>query len=317
MPLSPRFRSILNRLIHPLGQSVVHQPLLNDIELQQLRRQAQTVENNPFLINTDVQHQLLGERTSSFSGGGYEFAEHRRYAAGDDPRFIDWRVMARTGKLYRKLFHEERRPQLYLLVDRRAPMRFGTRQQLKVTCAVRQAIQLLYQAQQQQLLTGCLLLEDRAHWLKASQSPAESHNIVQQLNRACPPLAFHTRTVALGTVLNELAVRLSPGCIIYLISDFHDLDSQTSSSLYQLAQQHQLNAIQVLDPVELALPQENALPIYDDTSRGLLNIDTSDAELRKQFHAAMQARQQEVQSLIEGTGGHYSLRLTGDELYGE
>lgn len=309
MGLRQRFQSLLNRLNQPASSSAVHRPLLNDIELQQLQQQALIQINNPFLVYTDVQHQLLGERPSSFSGSGYEFAEHRRYVAGDDPRFIDWRVMARTGKLHRKVFHEERRPQLYLVVDRRAAMRFGTRDALKVTRAVKLAIQLLTQARQQNMLTGAVLLEEQSQWIPCSQSSSASHNLVQQLNRPCPPLSLQQDESALGNVLHELAVRLTPGCIIYLVSDFHDLDDSASSVLYHLSQQHRLFARHILDPVEMALPKQGELALYDELNQQGIDIPVKDHQLASQFKHDMLQRQQTIKSLIEAAGGEYRLWL--------
>ena len=310
--LSAWFNSIRGRLT----ETVVDRPLLNELELHILQQHALSLHDKPFVMHKDVQHQLLGERTSSFSGSGYEFAEHRRYVSGDDMRFIDWRVMARTGKLYRKVFNEERRPQVYLLVDRRAPMRFGTHTQLKVSCAVRQAIRLLHQARQQQLLTGCVILEREAIWLRPSQSRLEGHNVIQQLNQPCPPRAFNEPGVTLNAVLSELAVRISPGCIIYLLSDFHDLDDSSRASLYHLAQQHQLNAIQFLDPLELELPDTNNLPLYDEQSQQLISIAPTDNTLRKAFHSTALAKQQQVQTLIEASGGRYRLIMTDGDAHG-
>ncbi|MDH5446606.1 MAG: DUF58 domain-containing protein [Gammaproteobacteria bacterium] len=315
MGLHETIRHLFHSVRHRGHASIVHQPLLNDIEIQQLQRQALSSINNPFAMNLDVQHQLLGERTSSYSGSGYEFAEHRRYANGDDMRFIDWRVMARTGKLYRKVFHEERRPQVYLVVDRRSPMRFATRTQLKVTCAIKQAIQLLYQARQQQLLSGSVILEETATWTQASQSNTHLHNLIQQLNGPCPPNTGN-KQAELINVLNELAVRLTPGCIIYLISDFHDLDESASSVLYHLSKQHRLHALHVLDPAELALPSQGRFVLYDDNTKQNINIDSNDANLTKQFATDMQQRRLEVEKTIRNTGGDYRLLMTDEVEHG-
>jgi len=291
---------------------VIEQALLSDDELHELQRAALVNTENPFLIQQDVQQQLLGERTSSYAGNGYEFAEHRRYVAGDDMRFINWRSLARTGKLYRKVFHEERRPQCYFIVDRRAPMRFGTRHQLKVTCAVRQAIALLYQARQQQLVTACVVMEDQANWLKPAQGDTNLHTIIQQLNSPCPPVAFSQPQVPLDAVLNELAVRLSPGCIIYILSDFHDLQSASSGSLYHLAQQHKLVSLHIMDPIEQDLPAASHFQLHDEYLGTVIDINTGDKLLRRQFAQAMQQRQQQIEQQLKQTGAEYHMLLTDE-----
>jgi len=307
-----RFNALLTQwpIKRPHSTRAIYQPLLNDVELQQLQQAALATGDNPFLIDSDVQQLLLGERTSSFAGSGYEFAEHRRYVAGDDVRFIDWRVMARTGKLYRKVFHEERRPQCYLIVDRRAAMRFGTRTQLKVTRAVRQAIRLLYQARQQQLVTGCVILEDQADWIKPGQGATNLHSMIQQLNSPCPPLPLSQAQVALDTVLSELAVRLTAGCIIYIISDFHDLQAASSATLYHLAQQHSLRAQHIIDPVEQKLPAASQYQLLDERSGKLINIDAGNPLLSRQFEQAMHKKHNHIEQWIKQAGGQYQTLST-------
>lgn len=316
MSARDKLQTLLKHLGHSTARGGFDRPLFNEIELQLLHRHALMAQDNPFLIHTDVQHPLLGERTSSFSGNGYEFAEHRRYVAGDDMRFIDWRVLARTGKLYRKVFHEERRPQLVLVVDRRAAMRFGTRNQLKVSSAVGQAIRLAYQARQQNILTGGVILEDSANWIQASQSAMGIGNIIQHLNRPCPPLPMAQPRFSMASILNELAVRLTPGCIIYLLSDFHDLDTSSSSSLFHLAQQHRLYARHILDPAELQLPASGQLTLYDDQSGQAITIDTGDTALARRFAHDMQQKRLTVGELLQGAGAEYQLHMSGDVAHG-
>ena len=71
--------------------------------------------------------QLAGSYHSVFKGRGLAFDEVRAYQPGDDVRFIDWNVIARTGDPYVKVFREEREMTVLLLVDASASQRFGTR----------------------------------------------------------------------------------------------------------------------------------------------------------------------------------------------
>ncbi len=63
-----------------------------------------------------------GERRSSFAGSGGEFLEHRIYEAGDELRFIDWNVYARSGKLFVRRFAAERATRVYAVLDTSASM---------------------------------------------------------------------------------------------------------------------------------------------------------------------------------------------------
>ena len=63
-----------------------------------------------------VKHSL-GENISMFKGRGMDFDEVREYQSGDDVRLVDWRLTAKTGKAYTKIFHEERDRHIWFLLD--------------------------------------------------------------------------------------------------------------------------------------------------------------------------------------------------------
>ncbi|MCW8800764.1 MAG: DUF58 domain-containing protein, partial [Desulfobacter sp.] len=69
---------------------------------------------------------MAGQYRSVFKGSGIEFEEVREYAPGDDVKAIDWNVSARTGKVFVKLFREERESIVMLLIDMSASLNFGT-----------------------------------------------------------------------------------------------------------------------------------------------------------------------------------------------
>jgi uncharacterized protein (DUF58 family) len=64
----------------------------------------------------------VGERRSLLSGAGGEFRDFRPYEAGDEPRFVDWNIYARTGKLFVRQFHAERATRVYFVLDTSASM---------------------------------------------------------------------------------------------------------------------------------------------------------------------------------------------------
>ena len=69
---------------------------------------------------------------SAFKGVGMEFEEVREYVSGDEVRSIDWKVSARMGKPFVKLFKEERERIVMLLIDMSASNKFGAKEALKI-----------------------------------------------------------------------------------------------------------------------------------------------------------------------------------------
>src|SRR5690348_9020521 len=82
-----------------------------------------------------VNSTFSGEYHSVFRGQGMEFAEVREYQEGDDIRYIDWNVTARTGTPYIKKHIEERELTVLLLVDLSGSEQFGTRSRFKAEAA--------------------------------------------------------------------------------------------------------------------------------------------------------------------------------------
>ncbi|MGH7833288.1 MAG: DUF58 domain-containing protein, partial [Candidatus Binatia bacterium] len=91
--------------------------------------------------------EFLGSRSGSYAsprrGTSLEFADYRRYSPGDDLRYLDWGVYARTDRLYLKLFREEVDLFVYLFVDASASMAFPSAGE-KFTPACHVALALAY-----------------------------------------------------------------------------------------------------------------------------------------------------------------------------
>ena len=82
-----------------------------------------------------------GARDVPVRGRGMEYEESRAYVSGDDVKAMDWRVMARTGEAYTKVFAEERERRFLIAVDLSASMFFGTRYSFKSWSAAQVAAQ--------------------------------------------------------------------------------------------------------------------------------------------------------------------------------
>ena len=77
----------------------------------------------------------IGSNQSIFKGRGMDFDEVREYQQGDDVRLVDWHLTAKVGKVFTKVFKEEKDRQVWFLIDLRAGMKFGTKQAFKSVIA--------------------------------------------------------------------------------------------------------------------------------------------------------------------------------------
>ncbi len=216
-----------------------------------------------------------GDSRTSFRGRGMEFAEVRPYQFGDDIRNIDWRVTARTQKPYTKLFQEERERPVYLIVDQRAPMFFGSQTQFKSAFAAKLAATIAWAALQNNDRIGALIFSDTDQTdSRARRSKHVTLSIIHQLvefnHRLQSPIAGE-RTNHLVDMLNDMRRVAKPGSSVYLISDFHDFDEKCQEPLSLMARHNDVMFIHIFDELERQLPINHFLSI----SNGERKIDIS------------------------------------------
>ena len=104
-------------------------------DLSQLLRLRFAAQELKLFVKRPVKSQLSGAERTRFRGRGMDFEEVRLYQAGDDVRSIDWRVTARTQVPHTKVYREERERPVFVLVDQRSPMFFGSQQCFKSVLA--------------------------------------------------------------------------------------------------------------------------------------------------------------------------------------
>jgi len=290
-------------------------PLVDEQTVQRIYQAASAPIAPTLVARREVQHILLGERQSAFAGRGYEFAENQVYSPGDEARFINWRVLARTGQLYRKSFYEERRPPVWLILDRSPSMRFGTRTRLKVALAAQLALFHLFLAQQRGLLTGAVLLDDTVRWFRPSQDRGSQQLLIQQLCAACPPLPETQHTGNLRAILQQCQAQLAPGCIVILYSDFQQLQASDMQIVHALAQQHTLYARHIIDVSEESLPAQGEYSfVHGDQVTAL---DCNDAVLTTRYREHMQQRHATVADWFQQAGIDYQRYRADDDLFAQ
>ncbi|TDY02820.1 DUF58 domain-containing protein [Thiohalophilus thiocyanatoxydans] len=279
--------------LSPVTTAASDQPLLAAGDLQPLRARASQPHPSLIRFEHNVAQPRIGDRLSRFRGRGFEFEENRVYQPGDEQRLINWRLYARRGELYSKVFVEERRPEVFVLVDRRAAMRFGTRVRLKATLAAQLAAITLFQARHRMIAAGGVVLEDRARWFSPAQGAAGLDALLEAISAPCPPQSFDREQESLPEVLAQLAMRLDDGCFILLLSDFADLDVDHNTAILQrLGEKHTVQAIRIHDAVEARLPPIQPL-LIDDPGFEPLVVDGREANHDGRYDAAV-ARQQQL-----------------------
>lgn len=103
------------------------------MNLSEVRKTVSTIKAQLFKNSNSFS---IGMLKSHFRGSGLQFKEHRVYEAGDDVRFIDWKMLAKTNKPYLKTFEEERNVEISILIDISPTMYYGANKVSKLQVAL-------------------------------------------------------------------------------------------------------------------------------------------------------------------------------------
>jgi uncharacterized protein (DUF58 family) len=214
-----------------------------------------------------VQAKLAGAYLAKTKGRGMEFDEARHYQAGDDIRAIDWRVTARTGKTHTKIYREEKERPVFVLADLSSSMQFGTQLMFKSVQAAHLAALLAWAARKRGDRIGGLIFNQHQHIeckpftrQKAVLSLLNSLIKVQSnaLQNAAAPTklgAITANKVSLADACARLRRLAHPGSLIFLLSDFKQLDELAQQHIAQLSKHCEIVAYPISDPFEHQLPK--------------------------------------------------------------
>jgi len=164
---------------------------------------------------------LAGAHKSPLCSFAVEFAGHREYAPGDDPKHIDWRVYFTRDKYFIKQYEMETNFVCHLVLDASASMRYGEGSQQKLLYAAQMATTLGYAIVQQSDKVSLAICDETVlAVLPPSNSMAQVTRMTSQLDAIQP-----VRTTHLADCLMELTGRMKRREIIMVFSDFFtDLD---------------------------------------------------------------------------------------------
>ncbi len=309
---------VIQKLINFGQQSLfkveeTQQPLLNNDEILELLL---CVKNNnktrPHKL--DISFRKTGDVRSIFRGQGMDYEESRKFQPGDDPRYMNWQLSARTGQHYMKVFREERQPGIFILIDRRYSMRFGTKQRLKITQAVRAAAIAAFTAQEKKFSIGGVILDKELQWFNENQNKQAVFDFIHQAARPASPVFEYkmNQNIVISDVLRLLNEVLTTGSKVYLISDFQDLKKESQPALLQLSSKHEVYALQIIDPAEIKLPQAGELSLRDTNSYTQYDINTSSQTEQSYYNTAATQLFEQQRQLFENIAISYKQILTSD-----
>jgi uncharacterized protein (DUF58 family) len=224
-----------------------------------------SINNMELLAQTVVEGFLLGLHRSPFRGFSVEFAEYRQYTPGDEVRFVDWRVYARSDRFYVKQYEEETNLACHLLVDASASMGFrGPDSPMsKLDYASSLAACLAYFMMRQRDSVSLTIFDSG---IRTSLPARQRHSHLQHILAALDNCeAGNVTNVA--APMHDLAEGLKRRGMVVVISDLLDDPASVLSAFQHFRfQGHDVLALHVMDSAELQLDYDRMTEFIDSES---------------------------------------------------
>ncbi len=216
--------------------------MLNDD--QQIRHLA----NLDLLARQVVEGFITGLHQSPFHGFSVEFAEHRLYNNGESVKNIDWKLMARTEKLFVKQFEEETNLRCYLLLDTSSSMNYPDKGINKLQFSIYAIASLMYLFKKQRDAFGLGIFSDQVDWLSGVKSTSTHlFYLYAQLEKAYNEPKEKTNT-SLSNVLHHIAQEVHQRSLVIIFSDMleNNMSEEKLQGLFAAIQHLKYNKHEVV-----------------------------------------------------------------------
>ena len=214
------------------------------------------------LARAVVEGFMSGLHRSPFTGFSTEFTEYRQYNPGDDLRYLDWRLLARTDRYFIKKYRADTNTQCHLLIDTSASMNYAHASSVtKLQYAQFLAASLAYLLNRQQDAVGLVAFADKVHThVPARNRTGHMRTVFGHLSMLQAAGETH-----LAESLHQLAEILTRRGIVVIISDFYDQPDRLQEAFQHLRfKGHDLVAFHVLDQNELDFDFTDPVLLLED-----------------------------------------------------
>ena len=257
---------------------------------------------------------LQGDYRTLFRGSGVDLADLREYQHHDDVRHIDWNVTARLQQPYVRQVIEDRDLSAWFLLDLSGSVDFGSADVTKLSVSAGFVATLARVVTRHGNRVGAVLFGQQVDQvLRPGASRLHVLNLLQRMRQprkaaAGGTAAGQTRLADLLAAADGVVKRRS---LVFVVSDFISAPGW-QAALGRLARRHEVVAVRLFDPLEMALPDVGLVTVQDAETGEQLFIDASDPGFRERY--AAQAEEQEAQLIADlSASGVDILELATDD----
>ena len=257
--------------------------------------------NLELLARQLVEGFITGLHKSPYHGFSVEFAEHRLYNEGESTRHVDWKVYARTDRLFTKRYEEETNLRCLIAIDTSSSMFYPQPGNDKLQFSIYAAAALSYLLQKQRDAVGLCLFSDGIETLTPVKStPTHVDKIFTQLNQL-QGTTKNLGTSKVANVIDEIAEKIHKRSLVIIFSDMFDADENTDRLFKALQHlkhnKHEVIVFHVVDnQTELEFNfDDRPMEFIDLESGEKLKINPGDVKTTyregiRRFHQALKMR---------------------------
>ncbi len=256
------------------------------VDMETLRRLRYEARGFSFLPRQPATSALSGKNASRLRGRGLNFEELRHYRPGDDIRAMDWKTTKRTGKPHIKVYTEERERQVFLVVDQRSTMFFGSQGQLKSVVAAKAAALIAWQVESSGDRIGAVIYSDD----KVTAVPARrggNHttrllsSVVDFNQRLNANKALPNAEKTLNSAFGKLPALAGHNALIVFVGDGYGWSEATTTIVKRLRQHNEVVACNIIDPLEMELPQMRQMVVTDGDKQ--IQFSSADSSIHSKY----------------------------------
>jgi uncharacterized protein (DUF58 family) len=253
-----------------------------------------SLENLPEIPSLDllakqlVEGFITGMHKSPFHGFSVEFAEHRLYNTGESTRHIDWKVYAKTDRLYTKRYDEETNLRAYILLDNSSSMYYPTQNNGKIRFSILAASTLAYLLHRQRDAVGLISFSDKIDvFTEAKSTRAHLQNIFVHLQHILQQSEQHKST-EISQSLHIVAEKIHKRSLVIIFSDLmtkpEQLEEFFKSIQHVKHRKHEVLFFQVNElSTELDFDLEDRPYVIEDLESGH-KMKLNPTEIKETYH---------------------------------
>jgi len=260
---------------------------------------------------------LQGDWRTLWRGGGIDLADLREYQHHDDVRHIDWNVTARLQQPYVRQFLEDRDLTAWFLLDLSGSVDFGSADVTKLAVSAGFVAALARVMTRHGNRVGALLYGTRVDTMLPPRASRLHVLELLQRMRQPRPRAAQVAGESGGTSLAELLLSaentIKRGSLVFVVSDFISQPGW-DHALARLARRHDVVAVRLFDPMEMALPDVGLVTIEDAETGEQVFVDAADPAFRERYEAIAQEQESALMESLSRSGADMLELATDDDL---